>query len=215
MTIEDYFNTCEKYPTKQEINLAKAFFKPWTIFKYLEKEGRLADYGKALKDAYTDENGDLTAVDYFERYYTENGCPLLVTPNDIMMYSYLPDKVTLYRGCSMQEYESKSYGISWSPNLELAKSFAWGNYTYKGVVLRAKIKKKNCLAFFDSGQEVIVNFNRKHGFFKTTPILLERVRQIPDIMAKKIFAIRKNELDNIYKLIIRYANEQGFIDAPQ
>lgn len=207
ITIEDFFNACDKYPTKQEINLAEYFFAPWTIFKYLEKEGRLADYGNALKSAYVKENGDLTSVDYFEKYYTENGCPLLVTPNDILMYSSLPSKLTLYRGCSMQEFENKSYGISWSCDLETAKCYSWYRYGDKGVVLKAKIKKKYCLAFFYSCEEVIVNFNRKHGFFKTTPILFERLQRVPDIITKSRSGIRSAEKHCLIKKIIRKAHE--------
>lgn len=46
-------------------------------------------------------------------------------PNDI---SCLPDFVTIYRGTDQTEFDTKSYGQSWTTELQVAEAFAFQHY---------------------------------------------------------------------------------------
>ena len=46
-----------------------------------------------------------------------------LSEDDLAFYNALPDEITVYRGCDA----SRVYGLSWTTDLELAKSFARGH----------------------------------------------------------------------------------------
>lgn len=49
----------------------------------------------------------------------------VIDPNDI---DSLPDMVTIYRGCDINELSSQDFGQAWSTSLEVAKEFAYKHY---------------------------------------------------------------------------------------
>ncbi|MEF9924677.1 MAG: hypothetical protein RR854_08915 [Muribaculaceae bacterium] len=70
-------------------------------------------------------------------------------------FNSLPQKLTVYRGMSLKEYESGYYGISWTLSRDVAdkfsKSIRSGNNN--GVVVEAVADKDNCIAFFNERKE--------------------------------------------------------------
>ncbi|AZE85909.1 hypothetical protein C4J98_4534 [Pseudomonas orientalis] len=83
-------------------------------------------------------------------------------PNDI---SELPSLVTLYRGTDIAEYNSFSYGQSWTTCKEIAYLFAFTHYVgqpwfnkNERVVLKAEVSKRYVYFSNQSGEfEVVVN----------------------------------------------------------
>ena len=71
----------------------------------------------------------------------------------------LPEQITIYRGMTKVEQESKDFGVSWTLTKERAEFFAkeyQRNYTTKQlqkVVHSMIIDKKNFIAFFNEREE--------------------------------------------------------------
>lgn len=86
-------------------------------------------------------------------------------PNDI---SGLSDLITLYRGTNIAEYNSSSYGQSWTTCKEIAHLFAFTHYigqpwfkTNERVVLETKISKEHAYFSNQSGEfEVVINVGK-------------------------------------------------------
>jgi len=72
--------------------------------------------------------------------------------------SSLDENLTIYRGTSEEEYESKKFGQSWSLNKEVAFAFAFSHYSNSPehvgtmrVILEAEIDRKNVL-YYDKNE---------------------------------------------------------------
>lgn len=60
-----------------------------------------------------------------EYWYPKITLNEILTPNDI---ESLPSIIRLYRGCSVSEYESGTYGQAWTTSIDRAKDFAYTHY---------------------------------------------------------------------------------------
>ena len=89
----------------------------------------------------------------------------VLEPNDI---ESLSQDLTLYRGCDISEFESKTFGQAWTTSLASAKEFAYVHYRSQDwfdeknrVVLKA-IYSKNYVLFSDQSREyeVVVDVDR-------------------------------------------------------
>jgi hypothetical protein len=82
----------------------------------------------------------------------------------------LPEKITLYRGTSIDEYDSKSYGQSWSLSKKVAKEFAYKYYSDEWkrkslkldrIVLKMIVNRKHVLFYekdsLPNEEEVIID----------------------------------------------------------
>ena len=67
----------------------------------------------------------------------------------------LPNEITVYRGMSLTEYNSYSFGMSWSLDVEVAKRFAvnQSNTGIKTIVVQSSLKKCNVLYHDPSDHE--------------------------------------------------------------
>jgi len=66
----------------------------------------------------------------------------------------LPDVIKVYRGMSIAEYESGSFGMSWSIDEKVAKDFAFVHYHDEPrVVVQSCITKKQILFYNPQGTE--------------------------------------------------------------
>jgi hypothetical protein len=92
-------------------------------------------------------------------------------PNDLYT---LDQEVTLYRGCSIDEYNSRTYGQAWSTSLDIAKTFAYDHYAHYD--------------WFDKSKRVVmvVTFNRDDAFFSDQSVEYEVV-------------VDTNKLENVQK----------------
>ncbi|WP_155859849.1 hypothetical protein [Acinetobacter terrae] len=105
--------------------------------------------------------------------YQENQCwyPFIkieeiLFPNDINL---LPNDLTIYRGCSKNEYKNKKFKQSWSLEKSVAESFAYEHYKDQDwfnindrCVVEAQISKKSVYYYRNSSyeNEVVVNVSK-------------------------------------------------------
>lgn len=87
--------------------------------------------------------------------------------NDIELLNN--EVVIIYRGTSKNEYNSKSFGQSWTLNKKIAQQFAFEHYRGQNyysemirVILKAKINKQNIFYYDekDKEEEIIVNSDK-------------------------------------------------------
>ena len=75
----------------------------------------------------------------------------------------LPERITIYRGTSLKEYESGVFSQSWSLSIDVAKTFAFCHYLGKEmfsdtlrVVIKTEISKSEIFYYSDDNEEEIV-----------------------------------------------------------
>jgi L-rhamnose mutarotase len=80
---------------------------------------------------------------------------------DQIFYDNLPDKVMVYRGTSMKEYETGKFGQSWTLDKSVAKYFAFkltqekDNSVGIRIVLKTCIDKSNIYAYSRQNEEAL------------------------------------------------------------
>ena len=129
----------------------------WELFANLAENDKLSDeaFNKGLVIAWTvgRGTGDFRAIQYFMRCKKE----LVMNEEELAYYNRLPDKVTLYRGCSMDEYEDEDgdscFGISWTTSREIAEFFAFRNEQEDTAVYSIEVDKEDIKAVFLSRNE--------------------------------------------------------------
>lgn len=84
-----------------------------------------AIYG--YREALCKGRADYRAISIYEEqgFTTEE---MLRSKKERKLWESLPDKVTLYRGCSTKEAEFGNFGFSWTLNRQIAEFFAFMNY---------------------------------------------------------------------------------------
>jgi hypothetical protein len=76
----------------------------------------------------------------------ENWFPIVEITSPVADYSTQPEVLTLFRGCSLNEFESKGYRQSWSSSFDVAKAFAYTHYDIpmeNRVVIKATVKNSD------------------------------------------------------------------------
>lgn len=119
----------------------------WELFADLAEKGKLSDeaFNKGLAIAWTEGRGtgDFRAIQYFMRCKKE----LVMNEEELVYYNSLPDKVTLYRGCSIEEYEDEDgdscFGISWTTSRDVAEFFAFRNEQEDTAVYSIEVDKED------------------------------------------------------------------------
>lgn len=112
-------------------------------------------FNKGLAIAWTEGRGtgDFRAIQYFMRCKKE----LVMNEEELAYYNSLPDKVTLYRGCSIEEYEDEDgdscFGISWTTSRDVAEFFAFRNEQEDTAVYSIEVDKEDIKAVFLSRNE--------------------------------------------------------------
>lgn len=127
----------------------------WELFADLAENGKLSDeaFNKGLVIAWTEGRGtgDFRAIEYFMRCKKE----LVMNEEELGYYNSLPDKVTLYRGCSVDEYEDgdSCFGISWTTSREIAEFFAFRYEQEDTAVYSIEVDREDIKAVFLSRNE--------------------------------------------------------------
>ncbi len=91
----------------------------------------------------------------------------VLTPNDI---DSLPEVIRLYRGCSVNEYDTGEYGQAWTTSIDRAKDFAYNHYQGQDwfniddrIVLETMYSRDNVLFSDQSVEFEVVVDVRKLG----------------------------------------------------
>lgn len=125
----------------------------WELFANLAENGKLSDeaFNVGLAIAWTEGvgTGDYRAIAYFLKCKKE----LIMGEEELAYYDSLPDKVTLYRGCSVEEYEDDAFGISWTTSREVAEFFAFRCEQEDTAVYSVEVDKNDIRAVFLSKNE--------------------------------------------------------------
>jgi hypothetical protein len=84
----------------------------------------------------------------------------LMLPDEVEYLNTLPEIITIYRGMTENEFNQKSFGISWTLKKEVAEFFA---NTYQRNLATNHLKKKVHEMTIDKS-EVIAYFNERNEF---------------------------------------------------
>jgi hypothetical protein len=88
----------------------------------------------------------------------------LMNDEELEIYNNLPDELTIYRGMTVEEYESGDWSISWTLDKSIADFFATKyirngkDYGKTKIVHEVKITKDQVIAYFETERELIVIF---------------------------------------------------------
>ena len=77
----------------------------------------------------------------------------ITTNEERKFFDELPDRVTLYRGCCIDEAISGEYGISWTARRDVAEFFAFRYTTEQRAVFSTTISKENIRAVLTEREE--------------------------------------------------------------
>lgn len=131
----------------------------WELFKQVVKNCKVTKgaFSSGLKTAYT--QGYATKEEALDFFRLADNRHLLMSESDIARYNKIGDEVEVFRGCSIEEYETGDYSLSWSLSQAVAEFFAFrmeeqAHKSYEGrVVVSTIIRKEDILAVFDGRQE--------------------------------------------------------------
>lgn len=149
-------------------NYSEFFFiinKPYypLFFSKTEKYLSTKDFGESLtylwKNVEFPNIDSEVSTDQFVKYFRQAKKSYLMDEEDLEIYNNLPDEVIIYRG--INEYGNVE-ALSWTLDEEQAKWFAtrWDQFGCEGTVYKAKIRKTDILACFDSEQEVVIDYTK-------------------------------------------------------
>lgn len=120
------------------------------FYKLQKFEWEPSAWHNALLDAYS--MAGYGHHDDFKEWFSEFELDYL-TDDNREQYDALPDKVTVYRGCSVAEAENGIDGLSWSTDYKTALYFANQYGTDEGCVVRAEVDKAKIKAYISERNE--------------------------------------------------------------
>ena len=130
---------------------------------FLEHEAAFTDkeYWYALSIAYTDSDNLYKLRDVVKSCFNSQRPhkEYLMTPYERMKVASLPDKVTVYRGMSIEEMKSGKYGLSWTLSKKVAQFFAEiyrrnvDTRNHEKVVHTKLVDKKSIVCYFSDRKE--------------------------------------------------------------
>ena len=124
----------EAYKTSDNIHLQ--------IKKYLECEE-------------VDDESPINYLKMYLKHLSSCGINNFMSSYERRYYKRLPEKITIYRGISVSEYESGNYGISWTLSKKKADFFSTykRNGVEKGITVKKYVRKKDIIAYISSRNE--------------------------------------------------------------
>jgi hypothetical protein len=133
----------------------------------MDLEGEL--YWFALKECYStcDNNYQFRHMikDAFRR--KDSHREILMSKEERKYLKKLPDTLTIYRGMTVEEYESGNFGVSWTLKESVAKFFAemyMRNFDTKHLpktIHQLTIKKEDVIAYFGERKEFEIIYLNK------------------------------------------------------
>lgn len=157
---------------KNSLQFLSIIRKPYlsAFFKYINIYLSERDYNNFLREMwisveflYNDQN---VSRNEFIKYFKNANSSMLMEHEDLEIYKNLPDEIEIYRGVKP---DSSPKALSWTLNKEVANWFA-KRFEDNGVVYKAKIKKKDILAYFNqrNENEVVVDFKKLYDIEQTS-----------------------------------------------
>lgn len=131
--------------------LADLFFK---IHKHLDDKSYWMLLGKCYTNSYIGFEETIILKYFF--ISTRKHREFIMNEDERKQFELLPEQLTIYRGCSKAEINSKKYRFSWTLNRDVAKFFANEYHRNAGVecdILELIVKKENLLAYFNDKEE--------------------------------------------------------------
>lgn len=103
----------------------------------------LFDYQKEVKALFS-------AKRRFKKY--------LMCSKDVLYLNKLPQRITIYRGMTVDEFKSDNYGVSWTLSKKTAKFFTKYPRNYQTInrpqkICKLVIPKRQVIAFFNNRNE--------------------------------------------------------------
>lgn len=138
-------------------------FGIWALFTRIVAACTItpAAFASGLADAYTTGHADReTALLLFR---TANP-RFIMNADDLAVFDALPERLRIYRGCSVEEHAAGVYGLSWTDSRAVAEFFAWRfDAADRGrVVVSCEIPGREALAFLNvrNEREIIADVRR-------------------------------------------------------
>jgi hypothetical protein len=88
----------------------------------------------------------------------DNWFPIVEISSPVEDYSSQPNIITVFRGCSLKEFESNNYKQSWSSGFDTAKTFAFTHFNLdkkNRVVIKATVNNSD-IAWIRNGENEVV-----------------------------------------------------------
>ncbi len=153
----------------------------FALFEELSPFMNDAEYWESLAMAHTGSDNGYVFRERKKRAFLSprKHRELLMDPVQRNFLKNLPDKVTVYRGMTRQEYESGEFGISWTLDRVQAWFFAFiyirnqDTHHLPKVVVQATARKECIIACFAGESELIV-IPQKEGDLTNLVVLEER-----------------------------------------
>lgn len=122
--------------------------KKWELFCKLVERANLTKkaFNVGLKEAWISGLGSKDFLAYM--YFEESDPQLIMNEEELTYYDSLPPTVTLYRGCSKDEVEGKTFGFSWTTDRKVAEFFAFRHEQEDTAVYSIEVPKRFISAIF-------------------------------------------------------------------
>ena len=163
--IKQYRERIDRCPNV--LNVYNIIRKPYrlTFLKFIWNHLSSRDKGRLLKDAWTgaeDPNQDANvSISEAVKMFKDADRESLMGKGELEFLKSLPDEIKLYRGVAVGRNPK---GLSWTPNLELARWFAhrFDKENEKGYVKCGTANKKDVLAYLDgrNEEEIVISNSR-------------------------------------------------------
>lgn len=129
-------------------------FGVWPLFTRIVQAYRLTPdaFASGLADAYTTGRADReTALTCFKHARPAD----IMNAQELAEFERIPERLTIYRGCSAEETAAGVYGLSWTRCRTIAEFFAWRfDAADRGrVVVSVEVPRADVLALFNSRKE--------------------------------------------------------------
>jgi len=98
---------------------------------------------------------------------THQGREHMMSEEERAKFAQLPDEITIYRGMTMDEYNSGDFGVAWSLDKKQAEFFAYEFFRYFSIagiektVHQMTVKKADVIAYFEREDTIIYVHNPK------------------------------------------------------
>ncbi|MCX6244618.1 MAG: hypothetical protein NTU98_07920 [Bacteroidetes bacterium] len=92
---------------------------------------------------------------------THQGREHMMTKEERAVFAKLPDEITIYRGMTMNEFNSGDFGVAWSLDKKYAEFFAYEFFRYFSIagiektVHQLTVKKEDVIAYFEREDTII------------------------------------------------------------
>ena len=138
----------------------------FAFLKYAKQYMSKKDFDKWLGTTWTSSenpNQDKNVtINQFITWFKAADKKLLMEEEDYKVYAELPEEITIYRGVAVGRAKQK--GLSWTCNIDTARWFSkrFDTDKKKGYILKAKIKKSDVFAYFNTRNEDEILCNSKN-----------------------------------------------------